>query len=204
MAAFQLALLVRTREHLSPQWARTENNLAETYWALKDWPNAAKSYANVLEIYPDYQVAYQRASVLSHEVLFKFPEAFALDQTWLKQHPNDLSASVEFTEKHFTTGRFVECEQRIGPLLDNPEVELRIKSALQAIEIANLLALGKAQSVPDRLEKLREGIATQPEDFTLGWSFDGTTHFISQSEVLAAYRSWLLQLFTALGCDPQK
>lgn len=161
----------------------------------------ARSYSNVLEVYPDYQTAYQRASVLYHEVLFKFPEAFALDQAWLKQHPDDVSVSVEFTEKHFTTGRFEECEQRIAPLLDNPEIELRVKSAFQAIEIANLLALGKAQSVPARLEKLREAIATQAEDFRLGWSFDGVTHFIGQSAVLAAYRSWLLQLFTALDGD---
>ena len=55
-------------------------NLAEAYVALEDWPNAAASYTNVLQVYPDAAKAYGIASRLYHEILFQFPEAFALNQ----------------------------------------------------------------------------------------------------------------------------
>ena len=53
---------------------QTHNNLAEAYIALEDWPNAAASYANVLQVYPDDKEAYSTASHLYHEVLFQFPK----------------------------------------------------------------------------------------------------------------------------------
>src|SRR5262249_9742279 len=150
VAAYQRALEVRTHEDLPGPWAQTHNNVAEAYGALKDWPNAAASYANVLQVYPGAEKAYRIASRLYHEVLFQFPEAFALDQHWLERHPNDLSALSAFAEKHFTTGRFVECAQRIGTLVEHPTAEASTKIALRAIEIANLLALNNASQVPDK------------------------------------------------------
>ena len=32
-----------------------QNNLARAYFNLKDWPNAAQYYENVLEVFPDFQ-----------------------------------------------------------------------------------------------------------------------------------------------------
>src|SRR5438093_1456296 len=83
VTAYRQALEVRTLETLPRQWAQTHNNLAKTYMALKEWSNAATSYTNVLHVYPDDQEAYQVASYLYHEVLFQFPQAFALNQQWL-------------------------------------------------------------------------------------------------------------------------
>ena len=99
VAAYRQALEVRTRETLPPQWAQTSQNLAEAYMALEDWPNAAASYANVLQVYPDREKAYRAASGLYHNVLFQFPEAFALNQQWLERHPDELSALSVFAEK---------------------------------------------------------------------------------------------------------
>ena len=129
VTAYQQALEVRTREHLPLQWAQTHNNLASTYAALEDWPNAAASYANVLQIYPDYSEAYQAASRLYHEVLFQFPIAFALNQQWVERHPEDWSALSDFAEKHFTTGRFSDCAERLATLLANPEIEPPCRSS---------------------------------------------------------------------------
>ena len=69
---------------------------------------------------------------------------------------------------------------------------------MRAIEIANLLALNQASEVPLRINALIEAIASQPADFKIGWSFEGTKHFISQNEKLAANRDWLAQLFAAM------
>jgi tetratricopeptide (TPR) repeat protein len=205
VAAYRQALEVRTRETLPLQWAQTHNNLAEAYVALKNWSNAAASYANVLQVYPDAEEAYRTASSIYHEILFQFSEAFALNQHWLEQHPDDLSALSDFAEKHFTTGRFTECAQRIGTLVENPTVEASTKIALRAIEIANLLALNNASQVPDKLQILIDSLAAQPDDFKAPWIFSGTKHFIDHSAQLAPYRTWLGQFFTALEVkDHQK
>ena len=204
VAAYRQALEVRTRETLPPQWAQTHNNLAKAYVALKDWPNAAASYINMLQVYPDAEEAYSAASRLYHEILFQFPEAFALNQHWLERHPNDLSALSDFAEKHFTTGRFAECAQRIGTLVENPTVKASTKIALRAIEIANLLALNNVAQVPDKLQTLIDSLAAQPDDFKVTWTFNGTKHFIDHSAQLAPYRTWLGQLFTALEAEDRQ
>ncbi|MDZ7344993.1 MAG: hypothetical protein ONA90_10825 [candidate division KSB1 bacterium] len=41
---------------------------------------------------------------------------------------------------------------------------------------------------------MQAAIAGQPDTFKVGWTFNGTKHFISQNEMLAPYREWLLQL----------
>jgi len=155
-------------------------------------------------VYPDAEEAYSAASRLYHEVLFQFPEAFELNQHWLEQHPDDLSALSDFAEKHFTTGRFVECAQRIGALVENPAVEANTKIALHAIEIANLLALNNAAQVPDKLQTLIDSLTAQADDFKVTWTFNGTKHFIDHSAQLVPYRTWLGQFFTALEAEDRQ
>src|SRR5262249_25193591 len=133
VTAYRQTLEVRTREALPLQWAQTHSNLAQAYTNLEDWANTAASYAAVLTVYPDDKNAYDTASNLYHETLFEFPRAFALNQQWLERHPEDLAALSAFAEKHFTTGRFIECEQRIALLLANPNVKPRTATALWAI-----------------------------------------------------------------------
>ena len=119
-----------------------------------------------------------------------------------ERNPADLAGLSDFAEKHFTTGRFTECEQRIALLLANPAVEPSTQIALQAIQIANSLALGKTALVPGRIDAMVEGIANQSEGFKVGWSFKGTRYFINNNETLAPYRPWLMQLFDAVeGAD---
>jgi tetratricopeptide (TPR) repeat protein len=204
VAAYRQALEVYTRETLPPQWAQTHDNLAKAYVALKDWPNAAASYANGLQVYPAAEEAYRTASGIYHEILFQFSEAFALNQHWLEQYPDDLSALSDFAEKHFTTSRFAECAQRIGTLVDNPTVDANTKIALRAIEIANLLAINNLPLVPDKLQTLIDSLAAQPDDFKVIWTFNGTKHFIDHSAPLVPYRIWLGQLFAALEAEDRQ
>jgi len=188
VTAYRQTLEVRTREALPLQWAQTHSNLAQAYTNLEDWANTAASYAAVLTVYPDDKNAYDTASNLYHETLFEFPRAFALNQQWLERHPEDLAALSAFAEKHFTTGRFIECEQRIALLLANPNVKPRTATALWAIQIANSLALSKTDLIPGRIDALVKSIADQPEDFKVTWSFNGTRHFISNNGTLTSYR----------------
>jgi hypothetical protein len=40
---------------------------------------------------------------------------------------------------------------------------------------------------------------SQSAEFKVEWVFDGTKHFISQTEKLSPYRDWLVKLFDAIG-----
>jgi tetratricopeptide (TPR) repeat protein len=202
--AYRQALRVRTLETPPLQRAQTQKNLARVYAYLEDWPNAAASYTLVLQVYPDDEHAYHTASYLYHERLFKFPEAFTLNQKWLGRHPEDLSALSDFAEKHFTTGRFTECEQRTAALLASPAIEPRINIAPRAIEIANRFALGNLELIPDSIDTLRGIIVNQSEDFKVNWSFGGAKYFIRHDKTLAPYRSWLLQFFNGAEAEDRQ
>jgi tetratricopeptide (TPR) repeat protein len=214
VAAYRKALQVYTREHLPQSWAMTQNNLGNALKAqgirmdgdegVKLLTEAEAVYRKALEVRTpealpkQWAETLQNLSQLYHEVVFNFPEAFALNQQLLNRHIDDLSAQCDFAEKHFTTGRFAECEQRIAALLANSQVEPSEKTALCAIAVANLLTLDKRKQVPTQLDTLQTTIASQPDSFKVGWSFEGTKHFISQNEKLAPYHAWLLQLVQAL------
>lgn len=103
----------------------------------------------------------------------------------------------DFAETHFITGRLAKCRERIVALLAKPESEAGTKIPLRLIEIANLLALSQSAEVSAKLDLLIEAVAAQPADFKITWTFDGTLHFIGQSEKLAARRDWLKLLFSA-------
>ena len=62
-----------------------------------------------------------------------------------------------------------------------------------------MLALNQSSEVPLRMNALIEAVASQPADFKIGWSFEGTKHFAGQNEKLSPYRVWLEQLFAALA-----
>jgi tetratricopeptide (TPR) repeat protein len=197
VAAFRNALEVRTFEFLPVGWAQTQNNLAQVYTALEAWPNIAACYANVLMVYPDYEEAYKRASVIYHDGLFDFPKAYRLNKNWLDRHPNDLEAKIKFSEKQFTASQFSDSEQSIVALR-NEEVAPGLKIPLYTIEIANLVALNKISAVSAVFKTLKIDIAKQPEDFKVSWIFEGTKHFVSQNSALAPYQEWLVSLFQAL------
>jgi hypothetical protein len=135
---------------------------------------------------------------LLHEQQFNFPEAFTIDQQRLQLEPINTSFLSDFAEKHFTTGRFAECETRLAALLANAEITPSTQTALRTIQIANAVGLNQTSKIPAYLETLQQTIASQPDTFKVGWSFEGTKYFISQNEKLAPYREWLLQLFAAM------
>ncbi|MCH7755388.1 hypothetical protein IH970_09750 [candidate division KSB1 bacterium] len=198
--AYQQTLKMLSYSSYPTRWADTQNLLAKVFNELQDWPKVAASYDSVLKVYHDDQNAYQTASLIYHEVLFNYDEGFILNQNWLARHPDDQSAQLNFAEKHFTTGRFSECETRIAEILENPEVAASSKIALQAVGLANATALGKLSETNGSLEQLISMVSNQVDTFKVSWQFNGTRHFIdtSENEHLATHRDWLLSLFQAL------
>jgi tetratricopeptide (TPR) repeat protein len=196
--AYRQALEVQTPEALPWNWAQTQYHLAHAYLALDAWSKAAASFVQLLRVYPDNVEAYYTASLLYHEKLFAFEEAFSLSQQWLAFHPADLEARSQLVEQCFTTGRFAKAVEYLTALLANPKLEVQMKIPLQALEIAALLSLDQKESVAEKFKLLCITIAGQPADFSLGWTFVGTKRFIGQDEHLVPCRVWLLELFTAL------
>ncbi|NOT58667.1 MAG: tetratricopeptide repeat protein [Acidobacteria bacterium] len=201
VAAFELALQVRQRETLPQGWLRTQNSLAKTYFLLGEWENAALAYANVLSMLPNDAEGLEQLSGINHEKLYQLAEAFALNERRVKLDSNDLSAQSAWAENYFTTARFAEAETRLAALIANPKLDADQQTALRVIEIANALALGKAESVKPKLAALSAAVAQQPADFRVGWSFNGTLHFIGTHEPLTTRRDWLRQLIGALQAE---
>jgi len=174
--AYKLASEVKNFEYLPVDWVQIHNELAQN------------AYKNAIRLY--------------HEVLFDFPKAFELNQQWLQQHPNDLLEQIKFVEKHFTTGRFAECEEQIKRFINKKDYSPEVYIVMGVISIGNNLALKRSGQVLDRIDLLLGIISKQPKpkSYTVKWPwpFEGTKHFISQNETLAPYRAWLLQLFQAL------
>jgi tetratricopeptide (TPR) repeat protein len=198
VAAYREALEIRTREHLSQDWAQTQNNLAKALRQLEDWQGAVEAYRNVLTLYPDYDEGYVSANTLYQEKLFAYPEAFALSQQWLERHPDDLSAQTNFAEAHFTTGRFAEAETRIAALLANHKLDFNTGLAMRMVYVATLFPLNRPASVQPALTALRDFVQNLPSDFESNWSFEGSKHFIGSEPTLAPSRAWLLELFAAV------
>ena len=197
--ALQQALAEHPYEYLPHDWAQTQNNLAKTYDALQDWEHAAECYVNVLKVYPDYADAYLRANFIYHEYLFRFEEAYALNAEWLTASGHrDVSSLSDFIEKHLTTGRFAEAEKLLAEVLPQVENEPRYTIVLRAIEIAALAGQQQTDTIPARLDALIAIVRRQPDDFKVGWTFNGTKHFLQTADAVAPQRDWLVALFAAL------
>jgi tetratricopeptide (TPR) repeat protein len=208
VAAYRQALEVYTRATLPQDWAMTQTNLGtvlhtqgtrtagEASTALL--AEAVAAYRHALEVFTR---ATQHASWLSHEVLFAFPDAFALNQRWLERPPDDLNVLSNFAEKHFTTGRFAACAERLTALLARPDVQPGVAAGLRVLTIPTLLALRQPAQVPAAIDALLAHVTTQTDDFRVTGSFEGVKHFISQHDGLAPYRPWLQQFFNAVQAE---
>jgi tetratricopeptide (TPR) repeat protein len=192
---------VYTPARFPAEWATARHLIAESCVAQKRWAEARDAYAGILQVLPDDGAAHQKLGWLYHDILFTFDKSFDLQQQWLARHPDDLPSQTDFAESYFTAARFPECGQHIARLLNETAVPPDVKTALRAIELANLLALDQDDQVPAKLEALIDEVRHQPASFHVGWSFDGTKYFIAHNEKLKPHRAWLGQLFEAFKAD---
>jgi len=153
----------------------------------------------VLEVYSDFRPAYERARFLEQEVLFNYQRALKLNESWLERNPNDAAALAGFTETQFTTGNFEECARRISAVLSDDQIDAKTNISLRALEIANLIALNRSAEISARIKSLVEVVESQPGDFKIQRSFAGIGHFIDANPQFAANKTWLIQLFAAMG-----
>jgi tetratricopeptide (TPR) repeat protein len=202
--AYAQALKVNTREARPEKWAETQGNLARVFVLQENWPSAAKAFANVLIVNPQDETAYQLAAYINQEILFNYTEAFRLNQQWQENNQDPLSTQADFAVRHFTTARFIDCEKRITKLLAHGDKDAVTEIVLRVVEIANLVALGKANLVLGKIDLLIATVTNQTEDFHVESLFDGIRNFVRQYEGFSFNRNWLEHLFDAIENKDRK
>lgn len=199
LAAYLAALEVRTSDYDPNDWGQTQGSLGRVYLALNDWEDATKSYRNALTIYPDNTEAYFICHEIYHEKLFLYAEAFALDQEWLRRHPDDLDGKFRFVETHLTTGRHMEARERLKELISSPRMPQGVWLWIRALEIVDLVALGQTDPIVGKLDTLNTLVTSKFFTFAGAVAnFEGMKHYINQEERFRAHRHWLLNLLIGL------
>jgi hypothetical protein len=201
VAAYEEAAQRYSLKDSSQEWTDVKLRLASAYCLLKDWKAVVEAADSVSKAFPDDYRPYGIKLGIEHDARFDYQSAFMQNKEWLDRHPNDLIAQFDFAEKHFTTGRFEEAIQLINRLLSNSDSPVEVKVALQAIEIACLLASSKPDEVLAKLDVVIAEISDQPCSFKVSWIFNGSRHFIGQDERLAPFRIWMDALLGSLSLD---
>lgn len=143
----------------------------------------------------------QRLEPIYQDVLFDFARAYEMNAARLKRSPDDLAATAEFAEKHFTTANYNAVLQMTTQLLSSPDYVDGIKCALRALRIAAMVGLREVEPAAEEARKLVQFISAQPADFQTGWVFLGTRHFIQHHPDFAYSKGPLLTLLFALERD---
>jgi tetratricopeptide (TPR) repeat protein len=195
--ALRAALEVQTREATPLLWVETQAMLMRVLEALGDAPGMAAVVAELIEADPDNREYYKLAHALSHEVLFDFEKSHRLTEAWLARYPDDLDALCNLAETHFTTGRFALAAEHLEALVQSGALAAEQDAAMRLLQVANLLARGWTLDVRERLADLQALIEAQPSDFSVGWAFEGSSHFVGEHPALEAHRGALFGLFWA-------
>ncbi|MCP4696430.1 MAG: hypothetical protein GY862_06240 [Gammaproteobacteria bacterium] len=195
VASFRAALEVRTQEHLPQQWAQTHRRLALAYVALENWQDATESFALLCKADLNGIQTCAATRWLYHEKLFDYAKAFALSEQWLKDHPDDQDAQLEFAEQHLTTGRFAEARVRLEGLLAGSLQQAQGKKGtrigLMLLDIAATAGMGETAMVANKKQALAEYLASlEHQEIEGGWGFAGTRHFLAGHPAFTEY-GWL-------------
>jgi tetratricopeptide (TPR) repeat protein len=198
VAAYRAALELYKLEALSPQWEETQVSLIRVFERLGDGRGMVSVIEELLRRAPDREELYIVAWTLYHEVLFDFAAAHRVIGIWLERQPEDLGAQCRYAESHLTTGRFSEAAHQLAKIIGAGQLPIETNAALQLLEIASLLALGRRNAAGPELNALHALMEAQAPDFAIGWTFAGTTHFIAEAPALANHREILLEIIRAM------
>ncbi len=167
---------------------------------MKKWQKAADCYTDCLKVYPDELEIIYDLSFIYHDRLFDFEKAYELD-TRLIENPGlkELSTSMNYLEKKFTTGRFEDMEKQISQLHLKINRGDEYYTILMVFDIACGLVRNNKTQISGKLAELISYVENQPAEFNLGWTFDGTKHFIDTSQhIQDRDRQGLVSFFSAL------
>jgi len=175
---------------------------------LIDAPAAvAAEFERQLADDPDDPQRYVEAQALYHEVLHDFAAAHRVTAAWVARHPDDLAVRCNLAETLLTSGQTAAARDALaallGPATATPALPPETMAALRLLELAALTRLAgdgdaaATAALPARRAELRALLDAQPDDFALGWTFDGTRHYLATDPAFAPHRDALSMLFAA-------
>ncbi|MBV5275932.1 MAG: hypothetical protein JZU52_20600 [Lamprocystis purpurea] len=116
--------------------------------------------------------------------LHDFASPHRVTAAWVARHPDDLAARRNLAETLLTSGQTAAARDALaallGPATATPALPPETMAALRLLELAALTRLAgdgdaaATPALPARRAELRALLDAQPDDFALGWTFDGT------------------------------
>jgi tetratricopeptide (TPR) repeat protein len=197
VAAYRLALQVFTREQLPGRWIIAHNNLGKALQELGQFDEAAAVFREVLSEEANRRDVTLNLVALYHDFIYDHEAALTLLQDWLGRHPGDALGQLNLAEILFATRHFSGSEEHSRVLADLTVEVPQVHAAQRACEIAAILARDDPELANSKLADLVATLDGQPADFTTGWAFSGTLHFVRGEEDLP-HRDAILKLFEAL------
>jgi hypothetical protein len=163
--------------------------------------------------HPAYLYWYYAAQILYHEVLFDFPAAHRLAARMLELDPDDLGVRYKHAETLLTTGQLAEAREALAGLIADhgtaavttaggdtaARLDPGTETALRLLQLVALTGLGDSAAAAGAREGLRAFLDGQPGDLEIGWTFNGTRHYIGTDPAFAPHRDALLRLLEAAG-----
>jgi hypothetical protein len=175
--AYRAALQVYTKNDLKQDFARTVTRLGMLQAGQNDWPAAAQSLEQAIEIVPNYDANLVRLEDIYHNHLFAFEKSYHLAQRLLALDRNSTDWQLNLAEEELTTLRFTECAGRLGKLSASK------LSAQQSATVGLLLftceyGAGRGSASPASLRSLLDMASELP---ALDADFSGTKYFLTNT-----------------------
>ena len=109
-----------------------------------------------------------------------------------------MNTQSNLIEVYFVIGKWEETEKMLSTIFTQVKPDDQLYIPLRVIEIANLKALNKEETVKAKLADLIEAVKKQPGDYKVDWTFSGTRRFVETSDKVAGQREWLLRFLDAV------
>ena len=160
-----------------------------------NWVGAAKAGELALSLDPQSEDILQYVSFIDHEQLFKFERAYELDQMRIALG----YGQDDFVEANLTASRFASCAS-MAEADGRNQTEARLKIVMLSLQYACLFAERNVMSLVAGAELRRQISGLQK----VGWTFNGTEHFVLTNSAFAPNGRVWAALFQALTNGDEK
>lgn len=195
--AYRRALEIFSREQMPGPFVMVRTNEGLALQQMGRHVEALRAFEEALEVEPDQPEWVHRLLVLHYEHLHDAGAALDLAERWLAKHPEDVWVTLHLPEWLFGNEDFAEARKWSEDLASVFADSIRIAGVLRAYTIAANLAQDQRAEGSAKLDRLMADVAAQKPDFTIAPSFEGTHHFVRNTNGLP-HREALIALFEAL------
>lgn len=133
-----------------------------------------------------------------HDYLNDYEKAFQANQAYYAILPNDVTGMANLAESCLTTNRLDQALSLANKVLAAPNDNTSERLGTRLIAIAALLLQKKPADAYAQVGEFIGYYNSLPPDYSPGWTFSGTKHFISQQNVPDSDKQTILSLIDIL------